>query len=973
MALLVGAFLVSVTASRGQGTAFTYQGRFQTNGVPYTGSAEFQFTLWDAASGGASIGANSPPSVSALVNDGLFTVTLDFGLTPFNGQPRFLQIDARTSLGAYTTLNPRQPLTGTPYAIRALNVQPGGLPSGTYSNPVVFDSPANVFTGDGTGLTGLNASQLTGGTIPTAVLGNAWQVGGNAGLTPGAQFLGTTDNSPLEIRVNNLRAFRIEPTSTGPNLIGGYTNNSLGEFTSFATISGGTANRLGTNASGSVIAGGSANRIGTNSAFGAVGGGFFNRIAEDSSSATIAGGENGAIGTNARAAAIGGGSQNRIGSGAEYANINGGFVNRIGTNAVCSTIGGGSGNLVGNDSEYALVAGGTANEIGTNSPYAAISGGAGNRVLGEAPDSTIAGGRANIVNRGATNAFAAGRSAWAAHAGTFVWADLSSPFSLFASTRANQFSARAAGGVRFETAGTGMTLDGQPVVAGSVGPGQLTDGAVTEAKLADNAINGAKIADGSIQPADVALATFDTTFWRAGGNAGTAAGTHFVGTTDNQALEFKVNGQRALRLEPTGVPHNPNVIGGSILNTVGAGSEGVTIAGGSFNVVGTNSAFGTIGGGSNNRIGTNSFNSTIAGGSEHSIMSRSPYATIAGGRLNDIDTNSAFSSIGGGFDNNVASSSRLATIAGGQLNTIGTNSPASTIGGGDSHKIAPNSEFATIPGGFRNSATNFAFAAGTQAKANHTGAFVWADSQPVDFPSTTNNQVRFRASGGLEVVGGSSAPALKFSAARVGDFNASVGLALNTNASGNSAPALRVVNQGGNSQEGALSVSAAGTGFIAKFGNSSVFVSTLTTNGTWSALAFNPTSDRAAKENFTAVKPIEVLEKVAALPMARWTYKAAPGVEHLGPVAQDFHAAFGLNGDDDKHIATVDADGVALAAIQGLNEKVERRIKEEAELRGSLEARLQQKDAEISELKESLGALRAIVRKLNQRITGEAQ
>ncbi len=956
IALLVGAFLASVVASRGQGTAFTYQGRFQTNGVPYIGSAEFQFTLWDAASGGSSIAANNPASVIAAVNDGFFTVTLDFGLAPFNGQPRFLQIEARTTVGPYTTLNPRQPLTGTPYALRALNVQPGGLPSGTYSNAVVFDNAANVFSGNGTGLTGLNASQLTGGIVPTTALSNAWQVGGNAGITPGSQFLGTTDNSPLEIRVNNLRAFRIEPTATGPNLIGGNTNNSLGEFTGYAAISGGTANRVGTNASGSVIAGGSANRIGTNSALGTVGGGFFNRIADDSVSATIAGGENGAIGANARSATIGGGSQNRIGAGAEYANINGGFFNRIGTNAIRSAIGGGSGNSVGNDSEHALVAGGLDNEIGTNSPYAIISGGVGNRINGEAPYSTIAGGRGNIVNQAATNAFVAGRSTWAAHPGTFVWADLSSPNTLFGSTRANQFSARAAGGVRFETAGTGMTIDGQPVVAGAVGPGQLTDGAVTGAKLADNAINSAKITDGSIQPADVALATFETTFWRAGGNAGTAAGTHFIGTTDNQALEFKVNGQRALRLEPTAVPHNPNVIGGSMLNTVGAGSEGGTIAGGSLNV-----------------IGTNSFNSTIAGGSEHTIMSRSPYSTIAGGRLNKIETNAPFSAIGGGFNNSVASSARLATIAGGDSNDIGTNSPHGAIGGGFDNTIAANSSYATIPGGTGNSATNFAFAAGRQAKANHAGAFVWADSQDAAFPSTTNNQVRFRASGGLEVVGGSSAPALKFSAARVGDFNASVGVALNTNASGNSAPALRVVNQGGNSQDGALSVSANGIGNIARFGNNTAYVSTLTTNGTWSALAFNPTSDRAAKENFTPVSPGEVLAKVAALPLARWTYKDAPGVEHIGPVAQDFHAAFGLNGDDDKHIATVDADGVALAAIQGLNEKIERRMKDEAGLRGSLEARLRQRDAEIAELKTSLKALKELVQTLNQKFTGEAK
>jgi len=82
-------------------------------------------------------------------------------------------------------------------------------------------------------------------------------------------------------------------------------------------------------------------------------------------------------------------------------------------------------------------------------------------------------------------------------------------------------------------------------------------------------------------------------------------------------------------------------------------------------------------------------------------------------------------------------------------------------------------------------------------------------------------------------------------------------------------------------------------------------------------------SDRNAKEAFTAINPRTVLEKVSALPITEWKYKAeADGSKHLGPMAQDFHAAFGLNGADDKHIATVDEEGVALAAIQGLNQKL---------------------------------------------------
>jgi hypothetical protein len=87
------------------------------------------------------------------------------------------------------------------------------------------------------------------------------------------------------------------------------------------------------------------------------------------------------------------------------------------------------------------------------------------------------------------------------------------------------------------------------------------------------------------------------------------------------------------------------------------------------------------------------------------------------------------------------------------------------------------------------------------------------------------------------------------------------------------------------------------------------------------------------------------LEKVSALPITEWKYKVeADGTEHLGPMAQDFHAAFGLNGSDDKHIATVDEEGVALAAIQGLNQKLEETRADNAALRADnadLRARLE--------------------------------
>jgi hypothetical protein len=108
------------------------------------------------------------------------------------------------------------------------------------------------------------------------------------------------------------------------------------------------------------------------------------------------------------------------------------------------------------------------------------------------------------------------------------------------------------------------------------------------------------------------------------------------------------------------------------------------------------------------------------------------------------------------------------------------------------------------------------------------------------------------------------------------------------------------------------------------------------------------TSDRHAKTNFSSLDTLAVLEKVVALPISRWNYKTdASSLNHIGPMAQDFHAAFGLNGSDDTHINAVDAQGVALAAIQGLNAKLERSNQklqaENARLRAllaNLEARL---------------------------------
>jgi hypothetical protein len=99
----------------------------------------------------------------------------------------------------------------------------------------------------------------------------------------------------------------------------------------------------------------------------------------------------------------------------------------------------------------------------------------------------------------------------------------------------------------------------------------------------------------------------------------------------------------------------------------------------------------------------------------------------------------------------------------------------------------------------------------------------------------------------------------------------------------------------------------------------------LGTNGNTLTISAQPgvVSDRDLKADFTKVAPADILRKLSALSITAWRYtNEVSDVRHLGPMAQDFKAAFGL-GQDDKFIGFVDEEGVALTAIQGLNQKVE--------------------------------------------------
>lgn len=115
------------------GTAFTYQGELTDAGVPVAGSADFRFTLHDAETGGSVVGSTVSLD-DVAVADGRFTVQLDFGAS-FDGDARWLEIRVRsphdpTDTQPFVTLDPRQPVTAAPYALRALEAD-GWTLSGT--------------------------------------------------------------------------------------------------------------------------------------------------------------------------------------------------------------------------------------------------------------------------------------------------------------------------------------------------------------------------------------------------------------------------------------------------------------------------------------------------------------------------------------------------------------------------------------------------------------------------------------------------------------------------------------------------------------------------------------------------------------------------------------------------------------------------------------------------------------------------
>ncbi len=228
LVLMLG-LLMSHTQVSGQtpvGTAFTYQGRLEQNGSPVNESCDFQFELWDAASGGSQVGSTITTN-GVTVTDGLFTVTVDFGENTFVGEARWLDIAVCCPSGDCTStpLPPRQRITPAPNALYATNTSNLQLPfsgsvSTTYGGAAL--SITNTRT-EGPALGGYFQSDGTGSAIALKGVAN-----GSDGFNYGGQFQAIVSSAGTGIRAEG-NACGVMGTSKLASGYGGYFATSATE------------------------------------------------------------------------------------------------------------------------------------------------------------------------------------------------------------------------------------------------------------------------------------------------------------------------------------------------------------------------------------------------------------------------------------------------------------------------------------------------------------------------------------------------------------------------------------------------------------------------------------------------------------------------------------------------------------------------------------------------------------------------
>lgn len=395
-----------------------------------------------------------------------------------------------------------------------------------------------------------------------------------------------------------------------------------------------------------------------------------------------------------------------------------------------------------------------------------------------------------------------------------------------------------------------------------------------------------------------------------GGNA--FGGPATIGTVDPQPLDV-VSGHPSLRV------------------VAGLNFDGIRIRGGDpFE----NRASNIIAGSSSNTTGNvNVQGATISGGGTLVPQERNRvdgnFGTVSGGHTNIAG---AFAVVSGGTGNGALSAGSV--VSGGTENCAGSGG---SWAGGTRAKVRAGS------GTVRPAESGCADVPLASTVGGDTGSFIWADASSANaFVTDGPNQFSIRAAGGVRL---SAETTLSFgSGARqlinLQGTDSAIGVQ-------NSGPYVRIPSGGSMSWHfGGVHDSA---GNSAGSGGTEVMRLTpteLRLNG----VAVSTSSDVSLKENIRNVDVSAILKRVAALPISTWNYRHDPGkVPHIGPTAQDFHRSFSV-GRDDKMITTVDAAGVALAAIKGLANELDQR-----------DRKLAQQRADIEALKKELAALRKLV------------
>ena len=409
-----------------------------------------------------------------------------------------------------------------------------------------------------------------------------------------------------------------------------------------------------------------------------------------------------------------------------------------------------------------------------------------------------------------------------------------------------------------------------------------------------------------------------------------------------------------------GEPAFPNQVTGDY-GTIGGGLDNVagdraTVAGGSHNAALAFRA--TVGGGSNNTAstayatvagGTNNtasfHNATVGGGIYNMASGRN--AVVAGGSGNSAIFSHA--TIAGGANN--LADSIAATVAGGSRNTA--SGGYAVVSGGSGNRASgldtainggagnlASGEYATIGGGLVNRATGKYSLVGGGLE-NLAGT---ANDDQVQY-ATVGGGAYNTASGPFSTVQGgsanSAASAYSFAAGRRAKIEAAhAGTFLYADANDLDFDSMAANEFAVRATCGVRFVTA-----VDGFGNPIAGVRLAKGSGSWEFL-----SDRNAKTNIAPVDGREMLERLMSVPISTWTYKTEDAsIRHIGPMAQDL-AVFGVGGSD-SYISMVDANGVALAAMQGLYQVV------------------QEKDIQIASQQRQIAELESRIATLEQRIS----